>query len=96
MNVRASIGGKELTTDSISPEKEVIAHARELESLIVCGFRVQWLSGASGNRRVELDAGAGMGSKWLTLTIWEDDKTVYQGAIDMDQFAQDWVRAVTP
>lgn len=53
----------------------------DLLTAIECGFRVSWLEGKVGDRiTVELCAGAGCGSPWLTVDVktGDDDRRAFR------------------
>lgn len=66
--VEASLGGRRLTLDPIRVVT-VPLEVREVESTIPCGFQSVWGEAGEGDRRIELTAGAGMGSRWGTIVF---------------------------
>lgn len=69
MAVQASVNGRRMTLDPVRSAHLSIA-AREVESTLPCGFRQGWVEGdvAATGKHFSLEAGAGVGSRWLTFT----------------------------
>jgi hypothetical protein len=96
IGVTARLGGRLITLDPIMDREPIDLHVRRVESIIPCGLRSQWLSGTANDpdspmESFEMDAGAGLGSRYLTLTVHMKDGTVIQECVDMTALARLWV-----
>lgn len=72
----------------------IAVKAKEVDSALWAGLRQGWIEGSSGAEfSFALDAGAGLGSPYLVLTIRRGDAIDYQGVIDIRELTTDWVAA---
>lgn len=62
--IRASSNGRELTLDPIQ-KLTLAVPAKQVESSMPCGFRVEWASGEHKGEPFEVLCGAGVGSPWM-------------------------------
>jgi hypothetical protein len=85
-----------ITMDALLPIREVPTQPSRVESAIPAGFRVPWIDGSDRKTTVSfaMTAGAGCGSKYLTLSVYRDGKPIADEVIDMAEFAQRWVDKV--
>lgn len=61
--------GRRITLDPIAEPIIVETEVREVESTIPAGFRIEWISGSHEGVDFDLSAGAGVGSKYLTIRV---------------------------
>ena len=66
IGVTASAGGRRITLDPIQL-LPITVDVREVESTIPCGFRQAWVDGEHNGTTFDIAAGAGLGSRWLTI-----------------------------
>lgn len=88
VGVQASTGGRQLTLDPIRVIP-VTVDVREVESTIPCGFRMGWVDGEADGKEFDIAAGAGCGSRWLTIKY--GDKYF---CMDIEDFLQSFIGAV--
>lgn len=97
----ASSGGRQITLDPLMEREALAVTPRRVESTIPCGFQINWFEGTGKHAETgvevdfDLNAGAGMGSRWLTLSVkvpGEDGRR--NECIDMQEFLGRWVDAV--
>lgn len=84
----ADLGGTPLTLDPIRVVP-VRLEVREVESTIPCGFQQVWGDASWMGRPVEITSGAGLGSRWGTITY--GDRSY---AFDAQQLVEAFVAAV--
>ena len=88
IGVGAAVGGRRITLDPIETIP-VTAVVRRVESTIPCGFQVHWFEGESEGVKYDLAAGAGMGSRWLTMHVGGRSYCV-----DMSEWFEKFLREV--
>lgn len=80
---------RKLTLDPIR-EIEMTVKIREVESTIAAGFKIEWMSGEEPSiGEYALYAGAGVGSRWLTMHVAGKEY-----AVDMAEFFQRFIAEV--
>lgn len=90
--VQAAVNGRRLTLDPIMPPVPLDARPRRVESSMAAGFRVGWLSGGDSIYEFEVLAGAGVGSKYLILTVKiRDGETIAEEIIDIEDLTRRWI-----
>lgn len=63
----ASSGGRQITLDPLRL-LPITVDVREVESTIPCGFSMEWVTGTHDGKEFDISAGAGVGSRWLTIS----------------------------
>lgn len=56
-------------------KRKIEVEFEEVDSAIQYGFRMEWASGKSGDKELELTSGAGCGSPYMVFTKIEKGKT---------------------
>ena len=79
----AESDGRKITLDPIR-ELTLTLPATEVESTILCGFQMEWVSGADGDKEFDLTTGSGVGSGYGTFQ-YQDKRYCFK--------AEDLIRA---
>jgi hypothetical protein len=93
--VTAAVNGRRLTLDPIVPLVPLDAQPRRVESSMPAGFRVMWLDGGDAIYQFSLTAGAGVGSKYLVLTLRiRDGDIIAEEVIDVEDLTRRWISKI--
>lgn len=89
----AAVDGRRITLDPVLPLLPLDARPRRVENSLPAGFRIGWLRGDDGELAFEVTAGAGVGSKYLVLTVKEQATgNIYaEEVIDIAELTGRWL-----